>query len=132
MSVPHTLQNKPRVNYAILHSGLEDTLPEKSQLELENTPPVKDEAALDDQAELDALDMEKAALATELQKLHQEQALLDKKREVESLREAVTQLQLEQCSSSGMEKVKVKDRKVKSVTTSGLLFAVFTRPFYSR
>ena len=104
MSIPRTLRNMPRVNYAVLHSGSADFSPEKRNLELDQATPSNVLASSDDKAELDALETERAALASMLeqqQQLKREQAIQEKKREVESLRQAVAQLQLEHSSSQG-------------------------------
>ena len=123
--VTRTLRNMPRVNYAVLHSGSADFLPEKRQLELDQATPSNVLASSDDKAELDALETDRAALASVLeqqQQLKREQAIQEKKREVESLRQAVAQLQLEH-SSSTTEKATVptqdrKDSKKKSASTT--------------
>ena len=114
MSIPRTLRNMPRVNYAVMHSGSADFSPEKRQLELDQTTPSSVLASSDDKAELDALETERAALASVLeqqQQLEQEQAIQEKKREVEKLRQAVAQLHLKHSSSTEKAKVPTQDRK---------------------
>ena len=129
MSIPRTLRNKPRVNYAILNSGSNSISPSPEQLSLDlgSTPQVKDFASTDQQ-ELEALEDEKVALAAELQRLQQLKSVQDKKKEVEELHEAVSKLQLEHSptrltAAHARQGVSKKDRKVpfKTVKTEPMV-----------
>ena len=126
MSISRTLRNKPRVNYAVLHSGSEEFSPTRGNLELDHTLPHEDSKAEFEalgsfhpspdenlKSELGALETEQEALTLQMEQL-QKQALQDKRREVENLRKTVSQLQSAHCNPSGTEKVKTKDSRAKS------------------
>ena len=113
VSVPRTLRNKPRVNYAVLNSGLE--APSRSSSEMVQAP-IPKENLTNDRAEHKGIRGSERSFVNRISETATGASLLDQKREVDKLRQAVKKLLLANSNPFGRPHGDSKVLKTDSMT----------------